>query len=284
MTVLINKCLACTRIAVCRGADASLFLIALILAGFLALMPAQAQAGETLERIAQTQTLRICISPLRFGLTIRDWRTQELSGMDFELSQALAHSLGARATYVDSTYTSMPGYLERDMCDIAMFGLFIRPVPEGSINYSKPYLHSGVYAVSTKGNQTVQSWEDIDQPGVMVGILDGSFTPEWVKEHFRYATPVVIPTSSMREKELQAGRIDVFLTDAIYGRRVVDIFDWVRVIPPATDAAKVSFGYAVKAGDPEWLATINLFIDGIRQSGRLANAARPFGLLPMLEE
>lgn len=284
MTVLSIKCLPGAQIAGCHGADRLLFFISLVIAGFLALMPAHAQSGETSERIARTQTLRVCISPLRFGLTIRDWRTQQLSGMDFELSQTLAQSLGAHATYVDSTYTAMPGYLERDLCDVAMFGLFIRPVPEGSIKYSKPYLHSGVYAVSTKGNQTVQSWEDIDQPGVMVGILDGSFTPEWVKEHFRYATPVVIPNSNMREKELQAGRIDVFLTDAIYGRRVVDIFDWVRVIPPATGAAKVSFGYAVKAGDPEWLATINLFIDGIRQSGRLANAARPFGLLPMLEE
>lgn len=271
-----------------RDADvAVLFAAVRRFLGALALfcLPVCAFSGETLDRIQSEQSLRVCIWPLRQGLTMRDWRTQTLSGVDIVLSQELAKSLGVRALYVDSTYSAMTQDLEQGRCDIAMFGLTIRVVPQGAaIAYSQPYLYSSVYAVTMKGNQTISNWQDVDQSGVMIGVLDSSIAEVWVKQHFKRATTVLVGSSNTREKELQAGRIDLFLTDQIFGRRITEVFDWVSVLPPRAEGPKLQFGYTVKANDPEWLQTVNQFIDTVRQDGRLAAAAKQYGLSSMLEE
>ncbi len=271
-----------------RGASiAALLAVPRRLLGALALfcLPVCAFSGETFDRIQSEQSLRVCIWPLRQGLTMRDWRTQTLSGVDIELSQELAKSLGVRILYVDSTYATMTQDLEQGRCDIAMFGLTIRPVLQSSaIAYSQPYLYSSVYAVTMKGNQTISTWQDVDQPGVMIGVLDSSIAEVWVKQHFKRATTVLVGSPNTREKEVQAGRIDLFLTDQIFGRRVTEVFDWVSVLPPKADGPKLHFGYAVKANDAEWLKTVNQFIDAVRQDGKLAAAARQYGLSSMLEE
>lgn len=257
----------------------------LVVSAVLVCASMSAYAGEVLDRIRDEHSLKVCIWPLRKGLLLRDWRTQSLSGVDFELSQELAKSLGVRVEYIDSTYSSMQDDLEQSRCDIAMFGLTIRPVsPDWPIAYSRPYLYSSVYAVVMKGNRLISTWKDVDQKGVMIGVLDRSIAQSWIGEHFKLATTVLVSSPIAREKDLQAGRIDLFLTDQIFGLRVVEVFDWVSVLPPRPDGPKLPFGYAVKANDDQWLQWVNQFIDTVRRDGRLAAAAKRHGLTSMLEE
>lgn len=243
------------------------------------------QAGEVFDRIQKDQLLKVCVWPFRQGLMLRDFRTQSLSGVDYELSQELAKSLKVQAVYVDSSYASMAQDLEQQRCDIAMFGLTIRPVPAGwPIAYSEPYLFSSVFAVTMKGNHSVANWQDVDQPGIIIGVLNAPIAESWVRQHFKHATTVLVGSPNSREKDLQAGRIDVFLIDQIFGRRVIDVYDWVSVLPPIGSDPRLPLGFTVKSNDPQWLDWVNRFIDTVRKDGRLAASAKRYGLTSMLEE
>ena len=81
-----------------------------------------------------------------------------------------------------------------------------------------------------------------------------------------------------REAELEAGRIDVFMTDYPYSRRLLDNADWARLVTPTRTFHVLPYAYAVKPGDDEWLAQVNDFVARIKRDGRLARAAQRFGL------
>ena len=121
-----------------------------------------AAAGEVLERIASTGALRVCIWPDYYGITFRDPRTGRLTGVDAELSAELARELGVRLQYVDSSFPRLIPDLLESRCDVAMFAVGILPQRQKQLRFTQPYLNSDIYGVTTKSNQTVQSWADID--------------------------------------------------------------------------------------------------------------------------
>ena len=237
-----------------------------------------AAAGEVLERIASTGALRVCIWPDYYGITFRDTRTGRLTGIDAELSVELAKDLGVRVQYVDSSFPRLIPDLLESRCDVAMFAVGILPQRQKQLRFTQPYLNSDIYGVTTKSNQAVQSWADIDQPGVQVAVQRGTFMEPVMRETLKHAQIVSIEPPQTREKELMAGRVDVFMTDYPYSRRLLDSSDWARLIAPPKPFHVLPYGYATSPADAQWLARLDQFVSDIRRDGRLARAARNHGL------
>jgi ABC-type amino acid transport substrate-binding protein len=89
---------------------------------------------------------------------------------------------------------------------------------------------------------------------------------------------VVIKPPLVREQELEAGRVDVFMTDYPYSRRLLDNADWARLVSPPGPFHPIPYAYAVKPGDDEWLRQVDEFVAQIKRDGRLEAAARRAGL------
>jgi ABC-type amino acid transport substrate-binding protein len=89
---------------------------------------------------------------------------------------------------------------------------------------------------------------------------------------------VVIRPPQTREQELEAGRVDVFMTDYPYSRRLLDNADWARLIAPPQPFNPVPYAYAVKPGDDDWLRVVDDFVSEIKRDGRLERAAKKYGL------
>ena len=231
-----------------------------------------------LERIASTGALRVCIWPDYYGITFRDTRTGRLTGIDAELSVELAKDLGVRVQYVDSSFPRLIPDLLESRCDVAMFAVGIFAQRQKQLRFTQPYLSSDIYGVTTKSNQTVQSWADIDQPGVQVAVQRGTFMEPVMRETLRHARLVPTEPPQSREKELMAGRVDVFMTDYPYSRRLLDSSDWARLIAPPKPFHVIPYGYATSPADTQWLARLDQFVSDIRRDGRLARAARNNGL------
>ena len=237
-----------------------------------------AAAGEVLDRIAATGALRVCIWPDYYGITFRDARTGRLTGIDAELSVELAKDLGVRVQYVDSSFPRLIPDLLESRCDVAMFAVGIFAQRQKQLRFTQPYLSSDIYGVTTKSNQTVQSWADIDQPGVQVAVQRGTFMEPVMRETLRHARLVPTEPPQSREKELMAGRVDVFMTDYPYSRRLLDSSDWARLIAPPKPFHVIPYGYATSPADTQWLARLDQFVSDIKRDGRLTRAARNNGL------
>jgi len=240
--------------------------------------PVPARAGAVLDRVLARGEVSVCIWPAYQRITFRDPRSGQLSGLDVELAAALATDLQVRLRFVDSSFMTLASDLLNDACDVAMFGVAMSPQRMERLKFSAPYLQSGIYAVTTRTSPLVRKWDDIDQPGIMVGVQAGTFMEPVMRQHLRHARLVSIQPPQTRERELQAGRVDVFMADYPYGRSLAETTDWAALLGPAAPFHPLPYAYPVKPGDAQWLATLDVFVESIRRDGRLDAAARRHGL------
>lgn len=244
----------------------------------LLLVPQYARAGPVADRVQASGTVRVCIWPDYYGVTYRNPRTDQLSGIDIELSAEFAKILGAKLQYVESSFAKLVDDLSADRCDVAMHAVGITPQRLQVLRFSQPYLRSDVYGVTTRSNRVVRQWDDIDKPGVRVAVQAGTFMEPVMAAALKQAQLVVIRPPESRERELEAGRVDVFMTDYPYSRRLLDNADWARLVSPVKVFHPIPYAYAVKPGDELWLQQIDRFVDAIKRDGRLEAAARRAGL------
>lgn len=252
-------------------------LTGLAAAALLALPAADVQA-QTLQRVQSSGKLQVCIWPDYYGITYRNPRTQQLNGIDIELAAELARDLKVAVEYVDSSFPQLVADLNAGRCDVAMFAVGMLPSRKEQLDFTKPYLQSDIYGVTTRANLTVRQWRDIDQPGVVVAVQAGTFMEPVMRDALKQARMVVVKPPATREQELEAGRVDVFMTDYPYSRRLLDNADWARLVPPPKPFHVLPYAYAVKRGDARWLARLDEFVAAIKRDGRLMGAARRYGL------
>jgi cyclohexadienyl dehydratase len=262
-----------------RRASASAWVLAwvLVLAAAVLAAPA-ARAGVVQDRVRDSATLRVCIWPDYYGITYRSPRTNQLSGIDIDLSAELGRDLGVTVQPVDSSFATLVEDLRSDRCDVAMFAVGMLPQRMEQLRFTRPYLRSDIYAVTTRSNRAVRRWADIDRPGVVVAVQAGTFMEPVMGAALKQARLVSIRPPATRERELEAGRVDVFMTDYPYSRRLLDNADWATLISPPAPFHVLPYAYAVKPGDEAWLSIVDQFVQRIQRDGRLDAAARRHGL------
>jgi ABC-type amino acid transport substrate-binding protein len=226
--------------------------------------------------------VKVCIWPDYYGISLRHPRTQQLAGIDIDLSAEFGRDLGATVQYVDSSFPTLIDDLKSERCDIAMFAVAMLPQRQQVLAFTRPYLQSDIYAVTTKGNKVITRWEDIDKPGVAVAVQAGTFMEPVMAAVLKQARMVKVSPPATRERELEAGRVDVFMTDYPYSRRLLDNADWATLISPPTPFHVLPYAYAVNQGDAAWLATADSFVARIQRDGRLEAAAKRHGLAPVV--
>ncbi|RTL20176.1 MAG: amino acid ABC transporter substrate-binding protein [Burkholderiales bacterium] len=253
--------------------------VALTLTLALAATAATAVAAQgTGQRVRDSGELRVCIWPDYYGISLRNPRTGQLAGIDIDLSAAFAADLKVTPRYVDSSFATLIDDLLQDRCDVAMFAVGMTAQRQQALRFSRPYLQSDIYGVTTQSSRVVQRWEDIDKPGVRVAVQAGTFMEPVMAAALKQATMVIVRPPETRERELEAGRVDVFMTDYPYSRRLLDNADWARLVAPPQPFSVLPYAYAVKPGDAAWLATVDEFVARIQQDGRLLAAAKRHGL------
>jgi ABC-type amino acid transport substrate-binding protein len=220
----------------------------------------------------------VCIWPDYYGISFRSPRNQQLVGIDIDLSVEFAKDLGVKLEYVDSSFATLIDDLSDDRCEVSMFAVGVTPQRQRALRFTQPYMHSDIYGVTTRNSRIIKDWDDIDKPGVQVAVQAGTFMEPVMTASLKHAKIVVIRPPKTREQELESGRVDVFMTDYPYSRRLLENADWARLVKPQTPFHVIPYAYAIKPGDEAWLQQLNDFVARIKRDGRLAAAANKYGL------
>jgi ABC-type amino acid transport substrate-binding protein len=250
----------------------------LILLSLLASTINSAIASERSENIIAVGEVKVCIWPGYFAISYRNPRTQKLEGIDIDMAHELANTLGVKLTFVESSFSKLASNLKSNACDIAMHGVGIRDSRKPHMEFSQPYLASGIYAVGTKDNRAINSWDEIDQEGVIAVVQKGTYMEPVVKEKFKKAEISVVDSFKAREQEVMSGRADVFMTDFPYGKRMVTLTEWAVLLSPEQPFAKTGYAYAVPKGELEWLKEVDDFLNAMKKTGKLSRFAEKHGL------
>lgn len=247
------------------------------------LFTASASAESShLDRILAEKTLRVCIWPDYYGISYRNPKTQQLTGIDVDLARQFAKDLGVEVHFVDSSFARLIDDVTQDRCDIAMFAIGVTPARAEKLRFTQPHLVSDIYAITTRSNRRIKNWADIDQPGVAVAVAKGTYHEPVMREKLKAATLLVLDNPHAREQEVESGRADVFMTDFPYSRRMLDNVDWARLVTPPAQYYLTSYAYALAPSDARWHERADAFVAQIKQDGRLLEAARRYQLDPII--
>ena len=177
--------------------------------------------ADVLASILERKTLRVCIWPEYYGISYIEPRTQELIGLDVDLAKALAKELGVGVEFKASSFASLIADIKTQKCDIAMFAIGQTPQRLEHLSLTSPHLASDIYAITTKNNHRIQSWDDIDKEGVIVAVAKGTYHVFVMQERLKKAKLVILDSLHAREQEVEAGRADVFMSDYPFDMRMI---------------------------------------------------------------
>jgi cyclohexadienyl dehydratase len=254
--------------------------ITLLLALLGTAIPALSQESA-LDRVLAAKALRVCIWPDYLGISYRDPKTQQLSGIDIDMAKSLGRDLGVRVEFVDSSFARLVADVTEDRCDVAMFAIGITPLRQEKLRFTKPHLASDIYAITTQSNRRIKAWSDIDKPGTVVAVAKGTLHEPVMKEKLKAASLKILDTPHAREQEVESGRADVFMTDFPYSQRMLRTTDWARLVKPDTAYHITPYAYALRPGDDRWHGRLEQFVARVKRDGELKAAAERHGLLPI---
>jgi len=238
--------------------------------------------ADALDRVLDAGELRVCIWPEYIGISHRNPKTLELSGIDIDNAQEVARALGVRLRFVDSSFATLVSDLEAERCDIAMFAIGITEQRRQWLRFTEPYLASDIYAITTRENRRIRSWDDIDRPGRVVVVAKGTLHEPVMRERLRAAELVVVNTPGAREQEVQAGRADVFMTDYPFGQRMLDQHRWARLVSPPEPYHITPYAWALRPQDERLRRRVDQVLADMKRDGRLLAHARRHRLEPIL--
>lgn len=234
---------------------------------------ANAQSSR-LDSIKEKNELKVCIWPQYYGISYIDPRIQKIVGIDSDLSAELAKDLGVKLKFVQSSFPTLINDVNTNKCDIAMFAIGNTESRRAKMRFTTPHLESDIYAIVTKTNKKINSWDDIDKRGIIVAVAKGTYHEPIMKKKLKNAKLVVIKGFKQREEEVQSGRADVFMTDYPYGKKMIDKTDWAKLIIPNKTYHLTPYAWTMAYGDDKFYDRVEKFISDIKSDGRLLELAK----------
>lgn len=179
-------------------------------------------------------------------------------GVDIELARGFADLLRRPTHFVPVTWATLKTDFAERHCDIAVGGISDSPARRAFADFSITYGTDGKTPVTRRGNDTDYSTiEQINRPEVRVIANRGGTNEEFARKNFPDAQLTLWPENLTIFDEVEQGRADVFVTDAVEGRYRVRQHPGLQVLHP--DKPFDSFGkvFLIRKNDPVLATALN---------------------------
>lgn len=190
-------------------------------------------------------------------------RGQEIVGIDVEICRAIAQKLGKgfKAETVD--FDSVIPAVISGKADLAAAGITITEDRKKNVDFSIPYVKTGIVVVYKKSNP----FKDKEQlKGKKIGVQAGTTSETFVTDELKQE-PERTKSPAEAVAALKAGRVDFVISDidpaknCVKGEEDLAISDFIT---------SEEYAIAIKKGQPELLKVINDTITEVKADGRLA--------------
>jgi polar amino acid transport system substrate-binding protein len=208
--------------------------------------------NETLERIQQTEVLRVAIDPSFAPFEyIND--DNELVGYDVDLATEIAEALEVEVHFVSTGYDALYDTLTVSRADIIISALYPDPSRTQNFVFSTPYFNAG--DVLIVADSSITSWTSLDgkRLACLFGTTGHMIALEWQKS----INPSIIAAQSpvTLKGALADGNLDAVIIDHITALNITKNADIGHILPemitdePYAIASRIEDGELIQAVD-----------------------------------
>ena len=232
-----------------------------------------------LEDIAARGTIRIGTTGDYIPMSYLNPQTGAYEGIDAELSQLIAVSLGVKIEYVPTSWPTLTADTLAGKFDIALCGI--------SRNYAraKTMAMSDAYGEGAFGKTILcrksdakkyQSLADIDKPEVRVMINPGGTNEKFAHANLKKAKLIVHQENADIPRQVAEGNADIMITETVEAARYIELNDKLAAPLMKAPFTRHSCGILMQKGDQEFLNYINFVLAELKMDGTLATLEKKY--------
>ena len=189
-------------------------------------------------------------------------RGREVVGVDVEVCRAVAEKIGKPLQVVNVDFDAVIASVVSGKADLAAAGLTVTEDRRKSVDFSEPYLTTGLVVIYRKADPVLTG---AACRGRRIGVQGGTTSDEYVvrelgqePERFRSDAEAVVA--------LKGGRCDVVICDLILARNCIRGVSELALSDLITTE---EYAIAVRKGRPDLLRAINETLRELKADGRL---------------
>lgn len=246
---------------------------ALLAAAIISLLGAPARADGEAKLLAPSGTLRVGIYPGSPTSMVTD-AAGKPHGLAYDLGGELAKRLGVGIDYVRfQRVADIVAAIHDGQVDFTVTNA--TPARANDVSFSKPVLAIEL-GFLVPANSPIGKLEDIDKPGVKIGVTKGSTSERTLPAKFKNAT--IVPAESVKAAIATFGRgeIGLYATNKPTLFEMSDQMPGAKVLDGNWDAEHMAI--AIPKGRENALPLLNRFVTEEQSSGALDTIQQQAGL------
>ena len=237
------------------------------------LLPVGIASAGHLEDILARGTIRIGTTGDYAPMSYLNPETGKYEGIDAELSELIAESLGVKIEYVPTTWPTLAADTQADKFDIALCGI------SRNYNRAKTMAMSDAYGEGLFGKTILcrqedakrfQSLADIDKPNVRVMINPGGTNEKFAHANLKRAKLIVHNENADIPRQIAEGKADIMITETVEAAHYVRSDKRIAAPLITEPFTRHSCGILMAKGDQEWLNYINFVLAELRMEGTMS--------------
>lgn len=187
------------------------------------------------------------------------------SGVSVDLAKALGKALGMQVQIRNMAFDGLIPSLKTGKIDLIISSLTATPERAQSIDFSDPYLQTGLCLLVRK-NSPVQGIADLDKAGMTVAVKKGTTGHSYAGKHLKHARVLVLDKEAAAVLEVIQGKADAFIYD-----QMSTYSNWRRNLQTTRAILKPfqheAWAIGIRKGNDSLKARINAFLKEYRVAG-----------------
>jgi cyclohexadienyl dehydratase len=250
----------------------SFVMLLLIAAAILFADTGLVSAGH-LEDIEARGTIRIGTTGDYIPMSYLNPATGNYEGIDAELAELIAASLGVEIEYVPTTWPTLAADTEAGKFDIALCGISRNYARARTMAMSDAY-GEGIFGKTilcrAKEAKRYRTLQDMDKPEVRVMINPGGTNEKFAHANLPHATLIVHQENADIPRQIAEGNADIMITETVEAAHYVRMDQRLAAPLKSAPFTRHSCGILMAKGDQEWLNYINFVLAELRMDGTMA--------------
>ncbi len=204
-------------------------------------------------------------SPFEF----HDPATNDLVGFDVDLATLIANRLDVAVEWKEMAFADLLGELKVGKVDIVIAAMYITPARETLVDFTQPYLSTGLVMVVRAGEDRISDFESL--AGKTLGVKEGATGEQWadmLRDEQGIAMTILRYENTLDSlDDLNTGLLDVVFNDKLNTLEYIKTHPGVQIVGDVF--APAGLGIAVQPGDDDLRAILNDVLSDLQQSGQI---------------
>jgi polar amino acid transport system substrate-binding protein len=231
-----------------------------------------ARAETSLDKVKQSGVIKACLAQQQPD-NYKDPRTGQWTGVMVDLLNELAKWMKVQVNITEVGWDVAVLSLKQGTCDLFASSIVYTAPRAMEIAFVTPFGAKGDNVVIDKKNpKNIKSHDDLNNPNVTIVAELGTREHENAQRFFPKAhiLAVKVPSTVQVIDWVKRGDADAAVLPTITARWWLNVPEnaaWATMGFPDNDFGNAPNGWAVRQGDPDWLAFLNSFSGWVTANG-----------------